>query len=91
MQHGLISLDLSGNSIKKSIAPLVSALQKNVLLSDSLRKLNLSHAKFGSDGSASLAQWLSTPNNISELILRDTNANSLVSLIELLMVSNSFL
>jgi Ran GTPase-activating protein (RanGAP) involved in mRNA processing and transport len=78
MQHGLMTIDLSGNSIKKSIAPLVAAFQRNVRMSDSLSKLNLSNAKLGNEGSSALSAWLSNPNSLRELILRDSNANPLV-------------
>lgn len=76
MSHGLTTLNLADNAFtKKGMQALVQAFQKNERMSQTLMSLSLSFNKIGAEGSSSLSSWLQVPNNLIELLLRDTNIN----------------
>eukprot|EP01116_Phalansterium_solitarium_P004867 TRINITY_DN1604_c1_g3_i1.p1 TRINITY_DN1604_c1_g3~~TRINITY_DN1604_c1_g3_i1.p1 ORF type:complete len:955 (-),score=337.75 TRINITY_DN1604_c1_g3_i1:456-3320(-) len=76
LPRGLVKLDLSGCSAGKSgMVAICSALKKNAHMAGSLSHLDLSHNKLEADGSAALASFLASPNQLRTLVISNTNAH----------------
>jgi len=74
--HGIVTLNLDACKIdSKGFQMLGAALKKNIKMATALTHLNLSHNKIEPEGSVGICGFISTPNIIRTLQIRETLAN----------------
>jgi len=76
LAYGVSVLDLSNCAMRgKGIASLCSAFKKNVQVSTTLTRLDLSTNRLEADGSSALSAFLAQPNALTQLYIRDCGAS----------------
>jgi len=76
MKTGLVQLDASRCGVNKTgMTQLAQALRKNLNMTGTLDKLDLSNNTLDAEGSSALSSWLANPNKLHHLNLSNATAN----------------